>query len=296
MIPKAVQIDEQEQLPDFEREARPLFSQWDIMERFILGQFAYMIERLAKLELYSKRESQKELGTIPDELIQSDIMPMIAFFQGQCKAIEFEKGAFQLQGLTQIIRRGELTFERLRSEMERLLSDIKWELHTRIFWYVPTNRAKHIDDMLTQPWGAIWEHFPAGARQDAEEAVYCFALERYTASVFHLMRVSEWGLRNIAKRMHVTIRDKGTRCPLEYGDWNKVIVALKNKIDAARALPKGPRKNAKLELYSDAADHCSYMKDIWRNNASHTRKPYQELDALRVLERVKGFMTFVGAL
>ena len=69
---------------------------------------------------------------------------------------------------------------------------------------------------------------------------------------------------------------------------------IKNKITRARTAPAGPKKQAKLEFYSDAADHCVFMKDIWRNNVSHSRKPYKPGEAQAVLERVRDFMIFLA--
>ena len=54
-----------------------------------------------------------------------------------------------------------------------------------------------------------------------------------------------------------------------------------------------PKRSTDLEKLSDAEDHCVFMKDIWRNAVSHTRKPYNESEAKFVLERVHGFMQFV---
>jgi len=36
------------------------------------------------------------------------------------------------------------------------------------------------------------------------------------------------------------------------------------------------------------------MKDIWRNNMAHTRKPYNQTEAVGVMERVREFMQFLG--
>jgi hypothetical protein len=120
-------------------------------------------------------------------------------------------------------------------------------------------------------------------------------LEQDTASVFHLMRAAEFGLRALARKLRVKITHKGKNCPIEYGDWEKVITEIKNKIASSRTLPAGSKRQAKLEFYSDAADHCVFMKDIWRNNVSHTRRTYSDPEALAVLSRVKGFMDFLFA-
>ena len=55
-------------------------------------------------------------------------------------------------------------------------------------------------------------------------------------------------------------------------------------------MPKGPKRQEKLELLSDAADHCVFMKDIWRNSVSHTRNPYKKSEAIAALDRVRDFM------
>lgn len=91
------------------------------------------------------------------------------------------------------------------------------------------------------------------------------------------------------------INDQANYHPIESGTWDKVITACKGKIDAIRKKPIGPKKQAQLEFYSDAGDHCLFMKDIWRNNISHTRKPYNKPEALAVLERVRDFMKFLAA-
>lgn len=132
------------------------------------------------------------------------------------------------------------------------------------------------------------------ANEDIGAAGHGIACGLHTASVFHSMRVAEFGLRRIAARLKVRIRDHKGYMPVEYGTWDKVITACKNKITKIRQRPVGPKRQEELEFYSDAADHCLFMKDIWRNNISHTRQPYNQPEALAVLERVKGFMTFLA--
>jgi hypothetical protein len=111
---------------------------------------------------------------------------------------------------------------------------------------------------------------------------------------FSPVAYAEYGLRKIAKTLHVTVKDNGKIRPIEYADWNKVITGIKNKIGKARTLPAGPRKSEELEFYSRAADQCEYMKDIWRNEISHTRKLYKKNEAFGAIERVKDFMTLLA--
>ncbi|HET6401150.1 MAG TPA: hypothetical protein VFH95_07095, partial [Candidatus Kapabacteria bacterium] len=50
-----------------------------------------------------------------------------------------------------------------------------------------------------------------GIKDDANEAPKCIALERYTAAVFHVMRIAECGVQVLAKRLHVKLhKNNGT--------------------------------------------------------------------------------------
>jgi len=132
------------------------------------------------------------------------------------------------------------------------------------------------------------------ARKDIKDAGNCFAMELYTASVFHLMRVAEHGLRVIAKRTRVTIKDHGVNIPLQFGDWNKVITAIKTKIDTSRNAPANAKREARLNYYSDALDRSLAMKELFRNPVSHTRTTYGKGKALDAMERVQKFMEFLA--
>jgi hypothetical protein len=104
------------------------------------------------------------------------------------------------------------------------------------------------------------------------------------------MRVAEYGLRKLAKQLKVTLRQDGKIQPIEYADWNKVITAIKNKIAEIRRLPSGPKREKALQFYSDAADRCEYMKDIWRNELAHTRRLYNKAETSAVITRVRLFI------
>jgi hypothetical protein len=133
-------------------------------------------------------------------------------------------------------------------------------------------------------------NFFTEAAEDIRAAGNCLAVDCSTAAVFHLMRAAEFGLRRIARKLRVRLTHSGSRQPLEFADWEKVITGVKNSISKARTIPPGPKRQARLETYSDLADNCTYMKDIWRNNVSHARKGYNSAEATGVMERVRDFM------
>jgi hypothetical protein len=176
----------------------------------------------------------------------------------------------------------------LKSELNRIQTTLFTEIHDRKFLLVDATQTLFVDnEALLGP--DIYECF-AKARLDVKEAGNCIAADCNTAAVFHLMRVAEYGLRAVAGKLRVKLKNKGVNQPIEYADWQDVINGVKNKIVTTRALPRSKKKEQRLEFYSDIADQCEYIKDIWRNTISHTRKPYNAPEAVGVLFRVSGFM------
>jgi len=181
----------------------------------------------------------------------------------------------------------------LATKIEMLVQMLVYDLERRKFAYIPPPRDRYFKakNLLGQ---AAHERFPE-IDKDAQDVANCIAGELYTAAVFHLMRIAECGLRAIAREVAATpIRNK-IKVPIEEADWEGVIIAIRAKLDAARKLPKTSKlRRSKLAFYSDATDHCTYMKDIWRNNVSHLQKPYISRDAQAALSRVTEFMTFLA--
>lgn len=124
-------------------------------------------------------------------------------------------------------------------------------------------------------------NFP-DAKYDVGEAGKCFALNRSTACVLHLMRVLELGLNSLANQFQV---------PFLHVNWNQVIEQIESKI---KAIDKDPNRPATWKddrkFYSEAANQFRYFKDSWRNYAMHIHDKYTPEEALIVFTSVKVFM------
>jgi hypothetical protein len=123
--------------------------------------------------------------------------------------------------------------------------------------------------------------FPEAGR-DIQAAGQCLALDQWTASVFHSMRILEHGLRPFATRFGV---------PFEHDSWHKVIKGIEDGIGRLRT--KQGLSNDDRELitnYSKAAAEFRYFKDAWRNHVAHGRGHYDESEATQVYEHVRTFM------
>jgi hypothetical protein len=162
-----------------------------------------------------------------------------------------------------------ITYQEAKHEFTVLRQCIEADLEKRLFAFIEPKRVE-LSSEMPERWADVLKNIP-DAKADIEDAHLAHSLELHTATVFHLMRVAEHGLRVMAKKMRVSLdlKDKKGIVPIEFADWQKVITAIKNKLSVVGALPTGSKRQAKLEKYSDAADHCVFMKDIWRNTVSH---------------------------
>lgn len=125
----------------------------------------------------------------------------------------------------------------------------------------------------------VWMAFPSSV-PEIEDAGSCFALERYTACVFHLMRALEPPLLVLANLVDVDVK----------GNWNKAL----DQIEAAlrkREHPDGPPAwEADRDFFTDAVTHFFFIKNAWRNYTMHLRLRHEEREATEVMTNVKAFM------
>jgi hypothetical protein len=229
---------------------------------------------------------------VPRERIDQYYKPSVEYAQRQCADIELS-AALHRCDLFLIALRDGILWSELGHQAQALLEAIEGELKYRRFAFVQTPKAKILDE-FRKDWATVLETFP-NAEEDVKHAVECYALEQNTACVFHLMRVAEHGLRAVGKRVGVKLTDKGKPQPIEFATWEKVIAAIKNKITAAHAMSKGVHRKQQLQFYSDAADQCAYIRDIWRNEVSHNRGSYNDGEAAGVMTRVRQFMELLAA-
>lgn len=134
-------------------------------------------------------------------------------------------------------------------------------------------------------WKTVLEKFPS-TQDDILAAVDCWALCYGTASVFHAMRVLEYGLAALAGNVEITITTQ---------TWQTVIDQIESRIRAlGKELPSGLGKNERLRFLSEAAKEFVWFKDGWRNHTSHNRATYDIHQARSAMEHVRSFMTVLS--
>ena len=137
-------------------------------------------------------------------------------------------------------------------------------------------------DNPTKDWQDVLSAFPS-TLVDVEEAGRCFALGRYTASVFHSMRILEIGLAALGQEFGVAT---------DRTNWGEIIQNIQNAIEA-KSIAQGAGW-ADQQFYSEATQDFRFFKDAWRNHVMHVRLPVDEEKAKVIGHSVRHFMSHLA--
>jgi hypothetical protein len=200
-----------------------------------------------------------------------------------CSALDLPMSALHAHQLqVQTVEHPQQLTNRETERMAAMLSvTIENELSLRSFLAVSPDKAKFYEANF-EPFGkAVTISFPSTSF-DAGEANRCFALNRSTACVFHLMRVLEIGLRVFADRFGV---------PSDHTNWHNIIEGVEKAVRNMGSDPSRPSDwRHQQEFFSQAANHFMFVKDAWRNYTAHARGKYTDEEAETLIINVRAFM------
>jgi hypothetical protein len=124
----------------------------------------------------------------------------------------------------------------------------------------------------------VAERFPDLAT-DISESGKCYAVGRFTACVFHLMRIMEHGVQMLGVSF---TGDEG----IIDKDWQKILNDIRGIINK-----KYPNKKNKDGIsYRSLVVLLETVKEAWRNPTMHPKQTYTEEEADEIFNSVKGFM------
>lgn len=146
------------------------------------------------------------------------------------------------------------------------------ELNRRVVLFMPASRAPYFsgDNLFGAKVAFAFPHMA----DDIDEAGKCFATGRYTASVYHLMRVMEAGVKAFGARLGIAGTD--TR------NWDPIVK------DINKAIEEMPRSDAKTRL-AEASSHLSVVRIAWRNPTMHPQATYTEDRAKEIFDATRTF-------
>ncbi len=175
------------------------------------------------------------------------------------------------------------TLEQLRGNID-LSARLTDELTAKALFVLTTEERARYECKEPIFGQKVNARFPEVAHQ-LEEAGKCYALERYTAGVFHLMCALQAPLNALAHKLRV-------RKSTVWSEWGTVIENIEQAIDA---LPRRTtRERAKRERYKQIVEHISIIKDARRNPTMHGRASCSPDDARFIWNGVEAFFCRVA--
>jgi len=251
-----------------------IWSLWDML-RFYAVSFGVVMGNIARMSALIAS------GMSDDEQARDSVERLLA---------ESEPHLFELP-LSRVIQNQFSRLQKLTKTADgRELAILLRELHENIFseltaayfLMIKADRRGFYDPAASPAFGrAVQDKFPEAAI-DIAAASRCFALDEWTACVFHLMRVLEHGLQSLVIEVGLP--------PLSHENWKNVIDQIEAKIKAMEQLPKTPQKIERLKFLSASAAQFRYFKDAWRNHVAHVHENYDEHSGSPVWTHVKAFM------
>ena len=281
-----------------------LFSLWEIMNHFCALQIAYLLEQVSlQRSCLEQLKSQSGGGQIPDSSQILLFAGLVNTAINLCFAAMFGEALGRIQRIhvPKADADKQQDISTMLASLKIINDSIYEEMSKRHFLTVSEDRVGYLENLPqifpfenTYQDHTFWGNEGAikfrSAARDIRDAGNCLAAECHTAAVFHGMRVAEHGIRILAKRLKVVITHKGKPEPIEFATWEKVVDSIKSQLTKAHSLPRSAKRQNKLSYYSDLADRCTYMKDLWRNEVMHTRLSFNRLEAAGILQRVREFM------
>lgn len=176
----------------------------------------------------------------------------------------------------------------IAAKMESIESMMRNELSQKQFLYVNADRAAYYEcDDLFGP--LVSKKIPK-AKENIKEAGSCFALERPTACIAHLMHAVAAGMEIVAKNLSVRYAQ-----PIEILDWQNIIQPIQSKIKDWQKNAKSQKKYDALEQYSKIATNFDYFKHAWRNKVSHAVTLYDIHQAKSVMNHTETLLKEIAA-
>ena len=225
----------------------------NIVERFHPSLF---LSISSALETVRVKPGENPSALLPDKLKAKGILafePMLKLFSD----LGLMASYVSLSKLLKVFRDERSTYGQqgeLGQEIQGRLVD---EMQGIFFLSLSPSEGRRYEDWASG-WKAILGRFPDTTR-DIEEMNKCFALGRYTASMFHALHVAEWGAIALGKYI-------GTTDPKE--GWGSTERKLREIVKGGHSnLP--PNLAVSFEFMEQMSREIDSMVLAWRHKVDH---------------------------
>jgi hypothetical protein len=180
----------------------------------------------------------------------------------------------------------------LTTEYQKLQTIIQIEISQKHFF-----RLTEAEKALFQPnddnplFGFEVQNNFSSTLLEIDEAAKCLALERYAATVFHLMRALEITLIAIRKCFGLPDPEKFSE-----RNWGKILHGLRQDVDRRnKQALTGWTNPEDQQFFSDIIGSVAAVKLAWRDPTMHVEKKYLPHEAQEIFASVRTLMQKVAS-
>ena len=148
-----------------------------------------------------------------------------------------------------------LTYSQILDQLLILKEAIEDDIKTEFFYHYRRDKVLMLR-VIDRDWAPTLTAFPS-AKKEIEEGVDCHALEHHTASVFHMMRVAELGMRALARERQVSFPKHLSNGRIGRISLNKPNQRLGRQRLGFRVVPKRTRCR---RFIAARADSCTLLR------------------------------------
>ena len=262
-------------------QSRRLWSLWDMLklksDPFIRAVGA--LHSMGGMCLVFKSKGELIGGVLPEH--RRDLEKPALALQDALQDLEAPLTRKSNERLLNGLRKDTLTLPELEMLLLQVMPRLCDEFGEQTFLALSSREAT-LYGVAEPPFGSeVAEKFKS-AIYDINEAAKCLALGRSTASVFHLMRVVERGLRAVYLCMGLTVPDNNS-----WGIWLKGI--------RDERMRRGDRKWSENDYFQDVYSRLDATKDAQRDPTIHIETIHTESEAAVIYENTKALMQKIAS-
>jgi len=278
------------------RHDRPSHGLWDLREMLELkaGAFLAVMTNLASLSSWIEATSEyagKEHHFHEDnrlhEAERDHLRGQLQSLKDHLTTMEADVTLIAVDELLERAHWQLTTWGHVKERLREIGNTLRREVSTKTLLVLEPKEQAYFAPKEPHFGGAVAAKFLSAAF-DIDEASKCFALGRSTASVFHLMRVMEIGIR-------ATARCLGIPDPIKPAErnWGHILGEIRKDLDAhgGAAPTKAWAVAGDKEFFEGAYASLDAVRVAWRNTTMHVENKYTTDEAEHIWSAVKGFIT-----
>jgi len=254
---------------------------WDIMKAFNSQRFVQVSEVLGMIRQGCNSDFPIHVLTRDDRQTYLDLFK---YFEIDCLNSNLVWSARTVRKIIEALPSPKFGTEDLDKLGHELMDRLSEEMESMLFFLIePSKQYLFTEKYLFRV--EVATAFPS-AIVDIEEAGKCMAFERWTASVFHLMRVMEVGLRVLENTLKLPPSTTNR-------SWERVL----KECDKQQAKPfseRTPEWQNNGKFLAEATAMLRSVKVAWRNPTMHIERTYTEEQVEDIWNVVKGFMQYLA--